>query len=128
VHLKTQTAKVPPDLREPSLPSDYESLTPEEKAQAEELYRRRLLFYYYRIFNGHLNKAHLQTLRDPLLLPRQHLVDRAGRQWSGNLMTLKGALVRMVEYWPHLPDTKGIECPVQFTEAELNDFSNQEQV
>ncbi|KAL2217191.1 phosphotransferase enzyme family protein [Thermoascus aurantiacus ATCC 26904] len=124
----TTTAKNPPDLREPSLPSDYESLTPEEKAQAEELYRRRLLFYYYRIFNGHLNKAHLQTLRDPLLLPRQHLVDRAGRQWSGNLMTLKGALVRMVEYWPHLPDTKGIECPVQFTEAELNDFSNQEQV
>lgn len=43
-------------------------------------------------------------------------------------MTLKGALVRMVEYWPHLPDTKGIECPVQFTEAELNDISNQEQV
>ena len=115
-------------LTEPSLPTDYEMLSAGEKAEADELQRRRLLFYYYRIFNGYLNKSHLEALRDPLLLPRQHLVDRAGRQWNGNLMTLKGALVRMVEYWPHLPDTNGIPCPVQFTEAELNGFLDQEQL
>ncbi|KAJ5594732.1 kinase-like protein [Penicillium hispanicum] len=117
-----------PDLKEPSLPSDYEGLPVNAKAEADELYRRRLLFYYYRIFNGHLNKPHLQALRDPLLLPRQHLVDRAGRQWNGNVMTLKGALVRMVEYWPHLPDTRGIACPVEFTDAELDGFAEQEQM
>lgn len=43
-------------------------------------------------------------------------------------MTLKGALVRMVEYWPHLPDTKGVACPVQFTEAEMDGFFEQEQL
>ncbi|GAQ07502.1 hypothetical protein ALT_4823 [Aspergillus lentulus] len=117
-----------PELKEPSLPSDYESLSAQGKAEAGELYRRRLLFYYYRIFNGHLNKPHLEALRDPILLPRQHLVDRAGRQWNGNLMTLKGALVRMTEYWPHLPDTKGLPCPVRFTEAELDGFHEQEQL
>ncbi|GFF30235.1 hypothetical protein IFM58399_02517, partial [Aspergillus lentulus] len=117
-----------PELKEPSLPSDYESLSAQEKAEAGELYRRRLLFYYYRIFNGHLNKPHLEALRDPILLPRQHLVDRAGRQWNGNLMTLKGALVRMTDYWPHLPDTKGLPCPVRFTEAELDGFHEQEQL
>ncbi|KAE8151645.1 kinase-like domain-containing protein [Aspergillus avenaceus] len=114
-------------LQEPSLPLDFETLSGEQKDKAEELYRRRLLFYYYHIFNGHLNKPHFQALRDPILLPRQHLVDRAGRQWSGNLMTLKGALKRMIEYWPHLPDTKGLPCPVHFTEAELDGFAEQEQ-
>ncbi|KZF26474.1 kinase-like protein [Xylona heveae TC161] len=117
-----------PHLKEPSLPLEYETLPAEEKAEADGLYRRRLLFYYYRIFNGHLNKPHLEALRDPILLPRQHLVDRAGRQWSGNLMTLKGALVRMAEYWPHLPDTNGIPCPVQFTDAELDGFAEQEEL
>jgi hypothetical protein len=117
-----------PELKEPSLPSDYESLSAQEKAEAGELYRRRLLFYYYLIFNGHLNKPHLEALRDPILLPRQHLVDRAGRQWNGNLMTLKGALAHMIEYWPHLPDTKGLSCPVQFTDAELEGFQEQEQL
>ncbi|KOC13488.1 hypothetical protein AFLA70_11g005480 [Aspergillus flavus AF70] len=55
------------------------------------------------------------------------LVDRAGRQWSGNLMTLKGALIRMTEYWPNLPDTKGVNCPVQFTNAELEEFFEKEE-
>jgi hypothetical protein len=117
-----------PELKEPSLPSDYESLSAQEKAEAGELYRRRLLFYYYRIFNGHLNKQHLKALRDPILLPRQHLVDRADRQWNGNLMSPKGALVRMTEYWSHLPNTKGLSCPVQFTDAELEGFQEQEQL
>lgn len=116
----------PPNLKEPSLPVNYETLLAEAKAEADELYRRRLLFHYYCIFNGGLNKPHLNALRDPLLLPRQHLVNTAGRQWSGDLMTLKGALIRMVGYWPRLPDTKGLPCPVQFTNAELQEFSEQE--
>ncbi|PYH34250.1 phosphotransferase enzyme family protein [Aspergillus neoniger CBS 115656] len=97
------------DLREPSLPSNYVALSSQVKAEADELYRRRLLSYYYHIFNGHYNKPHLEALRDPTLLPRQHLVDRAGRQWSGNLVTLKGALVRM------------------FSAEELNDSHDEEQ-
>lgn len=117
-----------PDLKEPSLPSDYESLSAGLKAEADELQRRRLLFYYYRIFNGHLNKAHLEALRDPILLPRQHLVDRAGRQWSGNLMTLKGALIRMVEYWPYLFHAEDEPCPVQFSHAEIQQFKEQEEL
>ena len=43
-------------------------------------------------------------------------------------MSLKGALVRMVNYWPHLPDTKGKSCPVQFVDTELDGFPEQEQL
>ncbi|KAI9370282.1 kinase-like domain-containing protein [Aspergillus egyptiacus] len=117
----------PSHLAEPSLPIEYATLFSQEKLEADELHRRRLLSYYYCIFNGHYNKLHLEALRDPILAPRQHLVNRAGRQWNGNLITLKGALTRMVEYWPHLQDTEGRQCPVQFARDELDDFHEQEQ-
>ncbi|WEW56252.1 hypothetical protein PRK78_001691 [Emydomyces testavorans] len=118
----------PLGLEEPKLPHEYDSLSVEDKAEADELYRRQTLFYYYRVFNGVFNKPHLSALLDPLLHPRKHLVDRAGRQWSGNLMTLKGALVRMTEYWSLLPDTKGIQCPVEFKPQELEEFQKQEEI
>jgi hypothetical protein len=66
-------------------------------------------------------------MRDPLLLGRHLLVDRAGRQWSGNMITLKGAIVRATKYWSHLPDTEDIECPVEFSEAELEEFFQNEE-
>ncbi|PWY91880.1 phosphotransferase enzyme family protein [Aspergillus sclerotioniger CBS 115572] len=116
------------ELIEPTPPTHHEATPAEEKAAADELYRRRLLFYYYRIFNGHLNKPHLETLRDPILFPRQHLIDRAGRQWNGNTMTLKGALLRIIEYWPHLPETAGVSCPVEFSDSETSGFHEQEEL
>ncbi|PYI30037.1 phosphotransferase enzyme family protein [Aspergillus indologenus CBS 114.80] len=116
------------ELIEPTLPTDYEAMPAEEKVAADEIYRRRLLFYYYRIFNGHLNKPHLEVLRDPIFFPRQHLVDRAGRQWNGNTMTLKGALLRIIEYWPYLPNTVGIACPVEISDSEKDGFTEQEEL
>lgn len=116
------------DLEEPKLPSGYDSLSADRRAEADELYRRQTLFHYYRIFNGLHNKLHLDALRDPLLHPRKHLVDRAGRQWSGNLITLMGALVRMTEYWSLLPDAKGIDCPVKFDQDELETFHKNEEI
>ncbi|PGH13065.1 hypothetical protein AJ79_03902 [Helicocarpus griseus UAMH5409] len=68
----------------------------------------------------------MQALRDPLLLPRQHLVDRAGREWTGDLMTLKGALIRIIEYWDRLPDTAGFPCPISFSKSELENFEEME--
>lgn len=116
------------DLEEPKLPPEYETLSVDEKAEADELYRRQTLFHYYRIFNGVLNKPHLAALRDPLLHPRKHLVDRAGRQWSGNVIPLMGALVRMTKYWSLLPDTEGIPCPVNFGTDELKTFHKNEEI
>lgn len=92
----------PKGLEKPSLPENNESLGPEEKAHADELHRRRMLFWLYMIFNGKDNEAHLAALRYPLLPLRQQAVDRAGRQWSGNIITLKGELLRLVEQWKQL--------------------------
>jgi hypothetical protein len=115
-----------PVLVEPKLPEDFESLQAEEKVAVRELYRRRLLFFGYRVLNGHFNQPHIAALRDPLLLGRQMLVDRAGRQWEGNLITLKGAIVRTAQFWEHFPDVEDIKCPVQFEQTEIDEFAGNE--
>lgn len=65
--------------------------------QVDELIRRQSLYYMYRVFNGGLDKIYLGVLQ------RQHVVDFAGSQWSGNLISLRGALMRIREFWDHLP-------------------------
>ncbi|RMZ80547.1 hypothetical protein DV737_g2913, partial [Chaetothyriales sp. CBS 132003] len=112
-----------PELVEPKLLENLNSMSVDEQAAARELHRRRLLFYGYRVLNGHFNQPHIAAMRDPLLLGRQMLVDRAGRQWEGNLVTLKGAVVRAAQFWKHLPDVKDLECPVRFDPAELDKFA-----
>ncbi|WEW59016.1 hypothetical protein PRK78_004484 [Emydomyces testavorans] len=115
----------PETLEAPKPPEGYDSLDPETKSQVDELLRRRYVYCLYRVFNGARNKKHLAAFYDPLLQPRQHLVDYAGRQWSGNLITLQGALMRMCQYWSLLP-TNDEKCPISFTDAELKKHSEDE--
>lgn len=115
----------PETLEAPKPPEGYDSLDPKTKSEVDELLRRRHLYYLYRVFNGARNNPHLLACADPLLQPRQHLIDYAGRQWNGNIMTLRGALMKMCDYWPLL-QTDVMECPFQFTEAELKEHSEEE--
>ncbi|EGD94835.1 hypothetical protein TESG_02337 [Trichophyton tonsurans CBS 112818] len=114
----------PETLEAPKPPEGYDTLDIETKSQVDELLRRRYLYYLYRVFNGARNKRHLAAFYDPVLQPRQHLVDYADRQWNGNLITLRAALMRMCGYWPLLPTKE--ECPISFTDAELKKHSKDE--
>ena len=69
----------PKGFEKPSLPEDYDSISPGEKIRVDELHRQRMLFYFYMIFNAKDNKPHLDAFRHPILMPCQNLVDRAGR-------------------------------------------------
>ncbi|KAJ0424982.1 hypothetical protein BJY00DRAFT_308870 [Aspergillus carlsbadensis] len=126
-------AELPAGLDAPKFPDNYNTLPAEEKAQADELLRRQTLFYLYRVFNGGLNKVHLEALRDPLRLQRQEIVDLAGRQWSGNIISLRRALMRMRQVWPYLvgkdsDSNANIECPIDFSEAEVRDQAEKEEM
>ncbi|EZF69676.1 hypothetical protein H105_07906 [Trichophyton soudanense CBS 452.61] len=114
----------PETLEAPKPPEGYDTLDIETKSQVDELLRRRYLYYLYRVFNGARNKGHLSAFYDPVLQPRQHLVDYAGRQWTGSIITLRGALMRMCGYWPLLSTKE--ECPISFTDAELKKHSEDE--
>ncbi|KAK2732004.1 Phosphotransferase enzyme [Myotisia sp. PD_48] len=116
----------PPTLEAPKPPDSYDTLDAETKREVDELLRLRHLFYLYRVFNGARNKKHLSAFRDPILLPRQHLIDYAGRQWTGNHITLLGALKRMCEYWSYL-QTTGVECPISFTDTGLKKHAADEE-
>ncbi|GLA95884.1 phosphotransferase enzyme [Aspergillus tubingensis] len=120
--------KHPSELKPPKYPPGYETMSPDEQAQVDELIRRQSLFYLYRVFNGGLNKVHLEALRDPLILQRQHLVDSAGRQWSGDIVTLRGALMRMQNLWSYLiGKDHHVKCPIDFSEQEVTDQAESEQ-
>lgn len=108
----------------PTLPENYDSLTPDEKSQADELHRKQMLFYWYMIFNAKDNKPHFNALCYPMLMLIQHLVDRAGRPWTGNIVTLKGALLRVVNSWDALMSLRSQKapCPVSLDPSDENDF------
>ncbi|GLI80625.1 hypothetical protein PoHVEF18_008980 [Penicillium ochrochloron] len=104
-------------------------MSPEDKAHVDELIQRQSLFYLYRVFNGGLYKVHLKALQDPLILSRQHLVDSAGKQWSGNLMTLRGSLMRMRDIWPYMHgNQENAECPIEFSGQEIKEQSESEEM
>lgn len=111
----------PTDLEQPSLPTNYSSLSPNERSLADELHRRRMLFWLYIVFTGTYNADHLAVLRVPMLHLRQELVDRAGRPWNGNYITLKGLLIRAIEHWDQLALNSG-NCPIQFSDPEKEEF------
>ncbi|PCH00721.1 Hypothetical protein PENO1_046630 [Penicillium occitanis (nom. inval.)] len=48
----------------------------------------------------------------------------AGRQWSGNIVTLKEALLRLATHWDQLVDgnQEQIQCPVHFDPKEAEEF------
>jgi hypothetical protein len=78
------------------------------------------------VFNGHLNRPHLAALNDPLHIGQKMLVERASRQWSGDLVTLKGLVMRTVKYWEHLPNVAGIQCLVEFEPTDREEFAETE--
>ncbi|EEP79835.1 predicted protein [Uncinocarpus reesii 1704] len=117
----------PQGLEAPKYPEGYDNMDTETKAQIKELVRRQTLFYLYRVFNGGLNKPHLAALQDPLFSLRQYLVEFAGRQWGGNLMTLRGALIRTFESWDCLPGRENTQkCPIEFSEQEIQKQNDDE--
>ncbi|PWY77317.1 hypothetical protein BO94DRAFT_568281 [Aspergillus sclerotioniger CBS 115572] len=102
----------PKSLAKPSLPDKYDSLSLEENSELTNS------------IVGEYNKSHLQALRYPLLAIRQHAVESADRQWSGNVITLKGALIRLWEHWDKLiaDSQQKVECPIFFDKEDVEEF------
>ncbi|EFR05309.1 hypothetical protein MGYG_08320 [Nannizzia gypsea CBS 118893] len=122
-------APPPRTLEKPTLPDNYDSLSPDQKLAVDEIYRRRALHYIYMAFTGGLNEPHLAGMTDPRVLVTQHLVERAEKKWSGDIFSLKGALIRIKENWDcfneRLPEP--IPCPISFPESEITGYYEQEQ-
>jgi hypothetical protein len=121
-----KSADVNERLDQPRLPEDIDTYSPEEKAEAHAIYRRLLLFHCYRVLASRHNTLHHKALLDKSFRLRSWLIDYAGRQWTGNNFTLRGAVYRIVRSWHLMPYAKGKPCPLHFDADVLERFDKAE--
>ncbi|KAJ5373452.1 serine/threonine protein kinase [Penicillium concentricum] len=104
-------------------PLGYAEMDPQEKAGIDYHLQMGYLSYRYRVSNSAVNKLHLEALRDPLVFLRQQLVEYSGRQWWGDLTTLRGVLMYLNDIWDEVPGRDASpESPIRFSEEEVQDY------
>ncbi|TBU29340.1 protein kinase subdomain-containing protein PKL/CAK/Fmp29 [Dichomitus squalens] len=103
-------------MTQPSLPKDFDDLSESKKSGAKEVYRRRLVHYYYVKNTVEYNKVHHAALKDPMGTLRRRLFGHASDPWEGETLALKVDLIEATENWETLTGG-GAPCPVAF-EAE----------
>ena len=97
----------------PSLPENFDELEETERTAAEEVYRRRLVYYHYVTNTEEYNKPHYDALTDPMCVLRSGLFHYASNPWEGKTLELKVALIRATERWEILAGG-GAPCHVVF--------------
>jgi hypothetical protein len=106
----------------PQLPAALGSMTEEDQAVEQELYRRRHIHHYYLHLTSNLNPNHWYaiTRKDEML--RRRAFDRVSGPWDGLNTPLQYDLVQVQQDWPRLvtaePDGTLPPCPLSFSEDE----------
>ncbi|KAI5304049.1 Phosphotransferase enzyme, partial [Ascosphaera atra] len=90
------------NLEEPELSSNYASLPEDEKQAAYTQWRDRLLFFNYAVHTALLCELQSEVMTTPFQPLIYHLTQTAGRPWTGDIVTLKGALMRIAQDWDNI--------------------------
>ena len=90
-------------MTRPSLPESLD----------EELYRRRLVHYYYVKYTEEHNELHYAALTNPMGVLCRRLFCHASDPWEGETLALKVALIEATLNWEALTGG-GPPCPVMF--------------
>jgi aminoglycoside phosphotransferase (APT) family kinase protein len=104
------------------LPEDFESMDEDDRAIAQEAFRRRHTHFFYLGFTQRLNESHWHALeQDPDLLKRRMFND-AGNPWEGLNLSLQMDIVRITQNWSKIASSSlngTIQpCPVVLEEQE----------
>jgi hypothetical protein len=97
----------------PTLPENFAEIEGNERAQARDLYSRRLVHYYYMGNTAIYNKPHLHAMTYPPSYLRIRLFTCASDPWMGETLDLKLALIAATEAWEVLAG-EGVPCPIAF--------------
>ncbi|KAI4628396.1 hypothetical protein J4E83_002946 [Alternaria metachromatica] len=108
---------------EPKLPENLSSMAENERAGAEELYRRRHIHFWYLGLTQMLNEPHWQACtHDGTFMTRQIFHD-AGAPWQGDNAHLQIGIADVVEEWPVFAsaaaDGAVPPCPIVISEQEM---------
>lgn len=111
----------------PRLPDDFGRMDEEEKAEAEESFRRRHVHFFYLGFTQRMNQPHWHALEQEFGLLKRRICDHAGSPWEGLNTPLQVALAQVVQNWPKLvtpgPDGATPSCPISFGEQEMQKWN-----
>jgi hypothetical protein len=100
-------------MARPSLSEKLDDLDKTQQSGEMELYRRRLVHYYYVKHTEEYNKLHYAALTDPIGMLRRRLFGHASDPWEGETLALKVALIQATKSWKTLTGG-GPPCPVAF--------------
>lgn len=107
-------------MTRPSLPENFNNLDENQQDREKELYRRRLVHYYYLENTRKYNILHYIALTDHMCVLRRRLFQYASDRWEGETHALKLALIDAMEDWEAL--TEGTSpCPVVFDTEDVRE-------
>ncbi|KAH8724530.1 kinase-like domain-containing protein [Phaeosphaeriaceae sp. PMI808] len=107
----------------PQLPDDFTSMDEEDRAFAQEQFRRRHIHFFYLGFTQRMNKFHWSALEQETGLLKRRIFNDAGSPWEGLNIPLQMDIVRVIQNWPKIApvDSKGSisACPILVTDEEV---------
>lgn len=111
-------------LKIPTLPEEFDKLTPEEKTQAKTKLRLDEANLYYTAATGVYNEEHMKALKIPHLGMRQYLTQQTVYPWDADVINLRAALVGVTtpNIWNSISSQP---CPVSFSEEEREKAMNE---
>ncbi|KAF7513613.1 hypothetical protein GJ744_008907 [Endocarpon pusillum] len=110
------------NFRQPKLPANFRSLSPEEKEVEEELYRKRQLHFFYLGATSNTNRRHHDALFFDPEARRAKLYQKARAPWEGDNISLKAQLIRTVQHWYSICSNGAGPCPVSYSKDETKQY------
>jgi hypothetical protein len=106
----------------PRLP-DLNSIDEDERAEAQEQFRRRHVHFFYLEFTQRMNEPHWHAITQDTGLLRRRIYNDAGSPWEGLSTPLQMDIVRVSQNWSKVAsaDSDGAisACPITLTEHEV---------
>ncbi|KAJ6136808.1 hypothetical protein N7497_012361 [Penicillium chrysogenum] len=111
---------------EVKLPDNFDKLSHEEQDIVQETMRKRIVHFYYAALTMKSLPDHFDAIRTENCMLRAKLFHHAQAPWEGDSVSLKYAMLQVLKNWPMSLDgaqTRPVECPVQFSEEEMQKCS-----
>ncbi|CAI7621411.1 unnamed protein product [Penicillium glandicola] len=111
------------------LPEGFDQLSHGEQESAQEIMRRRIVHFYYAALTMKSLPDHFDTIRNENCMLRAKLFQHAQAPWEGDSVSLKYTMLQVLRNWPVSLDektqtqTRSIECPILFSEEEMQKCS-----
>lgn len=108
---------------EVKLPEDFDRLSQEEQATIQETMRRRIVHFYYAALTMKAMPDHFDTIRSENCMLRAKFFNCAQAPWEGDSVSLKYAMMQVLNNWPISLDgetqSQSTGFPVQLSSDEI---------